>query len=322
MTSSLPGTFERRSKKKKRFNVKYVEDDATQANVCYERIRLIPKPTKKRGRKRKADSSPDVEMDDAGVDVDVDVEGADEPGSPPIGGVLEAASTPSTSKTLSSQTPQSLGVKVKTDYGEAGYIPDPVELEMASKMGLPEGWTCKVRPGSRFIFLNPEGTLKFTSKRAVCAHLGLPPPKHGYNPLKDDDDDGDGNNKKNNDKKKKNSKKKKKVDDDDVFEITEQDPEDDPPWRTDGNDYLGKRVKHTFLDGVTAMGTITGWISDKDVDREGNPGFVSEKTNEPACLFHVTMDSTCAVASQDFEEYELEYILMESDNDGEEGDDE
>ena len=282
-------------------------------------------------------------MADGGVDVQIDVD-VDETGSPPIGGVLEAASTPSSSKknkkaktnthtstpnpttpsSLSaSKRPQSLGIKVKTDYGEAGYIPDPVELEMASKMGLPEGWTCKVRPGSRFIFLSPEGTLKFTSKRAVCTHLGLPPPKHGYNPLKDD---GEGNSKGSSGKKKKNRKKKKKDADDendidinnDDFEIMEQDPEDDPPWRTDGNNYLGKRVKHTFLDGVTGMGTITGWISDTDMDREGNPGFVSEKTNKPACLFHVTMDSTCAVASQDFEEYELEDILMESDNDDEE----
>ena len=95
--------------------------------------------------------------------------------------------------------------------------------------------------------------------------------------------------------------------------IAEQDPEDDPPWQTDGNDYLGRRIQYTFLDSVTGKGTVTGWLSDIDVDREGNPGFVSEKIKKPACLFHVTMDSSCAIAAQDFEENELEDILVESD---------
>ncbi len=185
-----------------------------------------------------------------------------------------------------------------------GYIADTTELQVASEMGLPEGWAANVRPGSRFTFRSPDGSLKFTSKRAVYQHLGLTPPKHGdiisHNDLDDTNDDNG------------NSNDDHKVEGGNMGIV--QNPNDDPPWRTDGNEYMGRRVEYTFLDGVKSRGTITGWISDTDVDKEGNPGFVSEKTNEPACLFHVTMDSGCNVTSQDFEEYELEDILLDGDD--------
>lgn len=87
--------------------------------------------------------------------------------------------------------------------------------------------------------------------------------------------------------------------------------EGDPPWRTNGHAYLGKRIEYHFPDGVIGKGICTGWIAAKDVDKDGQPGFVSERTNKPACLFHVTMDEDCQVESQDFEGYEMEEIFID-----------
>jgi len=101
--------------------------------------------------------------------------------------------------------------------------------------------------------------------------------------------------------------------------------EDDPPWRTTGNDYLGRRViwstqykpsaRRTVQ--IDQVGTVTGWISEKDVDKAGEPGFVSERTGQPARLFHLKFDdephhpyASCLVESQDVEEYELLECLL------------
>jgi len=51
---------------------------------------------------------------------------------------------------------------------------------------------------------------------------------------------------------------------------------------------------------------VLGWIADSDKDTAGEPGFVSESTGKPACLFHVKFDSSSAIDSQDYEAYELE----------------
>lgn len=94
----------------------------------------------------------------------------------------------------------------------------------------------------------------------------------------------------------------------------------DPPWRREGNEYLGRRVKWTMNHSVSArrtvpvdqVGTVVGYISETDVDNAGEPGFVSEQTGKPAKLFHVSFDddphhpyASYLVQSQDLEEYEL-----------------
>lgn len=186
-------------------------------------------------------------------------------------------------------------------------------------MGLPEGWAVNIKPNSRFTFRSPDNKLKFKSKKAVFHHLGLPPPKHGLNPLLTGgsyDEEEEEDNVEENDtvetKVKQNKKKKSKKKD---HEEEGEDPiaieDGDPPWRTSSHKYLGRRVKYVFPDGLVGYGTCTGWISDKDVDKENNPGFVSERTNKPACLFHVTMDSDCPVSAQDFEDFEMEDILLD-----------
>ena len=94
----------------------------------------------------------------------------------------------------------------------------------------------------------------------------------------------------------------------------------DPPWRIIGHKYLGDRILYptppAFLtneemDDVVgvhkSIGTVAGWISSKDVDIDGVPGFKSERTGKliPADLFHVIFDDSSILDYQDLEEYEL-----------------
>ena len=89
---------------------------------------------------------------------------------------------------------------------------------------------------------------------------------------------------------------------------------DDPPWRTDGHDFLQKRVKYEATEGAFSFGTVTGWIAADDKDSDGNPGFISEKDGKPAALFHITFDADSTIASQDLEEFELGGIFVDEEN--------
>jgi hypothetical protein len=306
-----------------RYTVQFKEDESTQSNVCLDRIRQIKTKKKKSstaaaaaGKKRKlnAISTPTDDNDASKSDTNANAT-TTTPNKKKSKGNNSGSTTTSTKKSTS--TTKSTTKKRKNYYGAIGYVPDTSELNLASKMGLPEGWAVNIKPNSRFTFRSPDGDLKFTSKKAVFAHLGLTPPKHGHNPLDDDEedvvedtdeeDDEDGETELGSSNEKKDIQQNNNGNGNDPMEIEDG----DPPWRTSGHKLLGRRVEYTFLDGVTGKGTLTGWISDKDVDKEGNPGFVSERTDLPACLFHVTMDSDCPIASQDFEGYEVKEILID-----------
>ena len=166
---------------------------------------------------------------------------------------------------------------------------DPEELELASEIGLPEGWTARAKANSNYTIYSPGRTHRFTSKKAAFEHAGIdaPPAKKKA--------------KKSGGKKKAGKKQKEEI----VEEVVEIE-EGDPPWRTDGHDFLQKKVKVSIDDGSEVVGTVLGWIADTDVDKEGEPGFVSESTGKPACLFHVKFGSNSVIDSQDYEEYELE----------------
>jgi len=86
-------------------------------------------------------------------------------------------------------------------------------------------------------------------------------------------------------------------------ESDEEEEGGDPPWRPNGHRFIGQTVKVGDEGGCGQLGTIVGWIADTDVDMEGNPGFVSERTGKPACLFNVEFSDD---TSQDFEEDELQ----------------
>lgn len=113
-------------------------------------------------------------------------------------------------------------------------------------------------------------------------------------------------------------------------QVKEASDEGDPPWRTVDNEYLGKRVKWITHHKASARrtvaleqtGIVTGWISETDVDKEGQPGFVSE-TGEPARLYHVKFEedphhaySSHLLSEQDLEEWELKECLIPDDEVG------
>ena len=95
----------------------------------------------------------------------------------------------------------------------------------------------------------------------------------------------------------------------------------DPPWRTAGHAYLGRRVRWTPPPedaGAAAapprpcLGTVVAWIAATDVDRAGDPGFVCSRTGRPARLFHAAFDEL----GQDLEEWELKECLLDDDEEG------
>jgi len=94
----------------------------------------------------------------------------------------------------------------------------------------------------------------------------------------------------------------------------------DPPWRTSGHEWIGRqvswvsehKVSGTRTVTVEQVGTIEGYIKSTDVDKEGNPGFISESTGKPADLFHVVFPdqphhqyASFLLNSQDLEEHEV-----------------
>uniref|UniRef100_A0A7S4EIH5 Agenet domain-containing protein n=1 Tax=Pseudo-nitzschia australis TaxID=44445 RepID=A0A7S4EIH5_9STRA len=148
---------------------------------------------------------------------------------------------------------------------------DPSEL--AVSLGLGANWTA-TRNGSRFVIVAPCGTV-FQSKAAATKHFK----DLARKALKASGGATATN---------KNSKKRKAKEED----------AGDPPWRREGHDWIGKKVLWTFQHKASARrqitieqtGTIEGYIDESDTDKDGNPGFVSEKTGKPANLFHVVFD--------------------------------
>ena len=238
-----------------RYAVKYKADKSTQDNIYVEIIRFVKsgKKTRKPAAKAKKAATPKAKS-----------------GTASKSNKRKAAKSSAT-KAKKRKTPQ----KVE-------YIPDVKGLHLAADMGLPENWTADARSKSRFVFLSPDGTKRFTSKTAVFAYLDtFVPPASSTKEENDDSPPG-------------------------------PDVEgDDPPWRTDDNAFLQKRVKYEASKGEYVFGTVTGWISADDKDSEGNPGFVSEKDGKAAALFHITFDATSVLASQDLEEFELMNIFVE-----------
>jgi hypothetical protein len=96
--------------------------------------------------------------------------------------------------------------------------------------------------------------------------------------------------------------------------------EGDPPWRTTDSEYLGRQVKWVTKYNASArrvvdleqVGTVTGWISETDTDKDGQPGFVSDLTGKPAKLYHIRFNEDVKhvyfshlLLEQDLEEWEL-----------------
>jgi hypothetical protein len=266
-----------------RYTVKYKVDRSTQDNICLDKIRLIKAGKRKqKSMQEKKTSSSSAQKSSKSTSASKKKKESINSHSPTLKKRKQAEvhTAPKASKK-------------KKEVVEVEYIPDAEGLHLAAEMGLPEGWTASVKPKSRFLFISPDGKKRFTSKRAVFSFLGEEPSvnkrKMGKENASVNDDD----------------------DDDEDAEIEDQVEGDDPPWRTDGHNYLQRRVKYEIPEGESFLGTVTGWISADDKDSAGNPGFISERDGKPAALFHVTFDLNSTIASQDLEEFELLSCLLE-----------
>mmetsp|Transcript_30464 Transcript_30464/g.86918 ORF Transcript_30464/g.86918 Transcript_30464/m.86918 type:complete len:374 (+) Transcript_30464:146-1267(+) len=161
---------------------------------------------------------------------------------------------------------------------------DPSAL--AVQLGFPSDWKAS-RKGARYILTAPSGD-QFNSKNAALKFI-----------------------------------KKQE-------EVKQEAQEDvgDPPWRTHGHPWIGREVNWASVHKVSGtrkvtveqVGTIEGYIKSTDVDKGGNPGFVSESTGKAADLFNVVFPdqphhlyASFLLTSQDLEEHEvLENLLEET----------
>jgi len=159
---------------------------------------------------------------------------------------------------------------------------DPSAL--AVELGFPEDWKAS-RNGARYVLTAPTGD-RFTSKNAALKFL---------------------------------KKQQEKI-------AQEIEDAGDPPWRKVGHEWIGRRVAWTSDHKVSArrtvsieqIGTIDGYIKSTDVDKDGNPGFVSEVSGKPADLFHVVFPdqphhqyASFLLNAQDLEEHEVSENLLE-----------
>jgi len=258
-----------------RYSVHYTEDDSTQTNIYEDQIRLLKK-SKSKGNKKKTPKKKKLKKNV----------------SSPKKRKVDQASLPS--KEI--ETPDN-------NINAKRYKPDANALKLASEIGLPKGWTARIRSNSRYTFRNPDGTKQFKSKNAVYSHLGLTmPPQRKTLFSKNEETNRE---------------------EQEVFAVKKNVQnlgEGDPPWRPSGHKFLGRKVHYVFPesgDDKAYCGIVMGWIADTDLDKDGEPGFLSEKTGKPAKLFHVRFDiAACRFASQDLEEHEVvDYLLNEDKTD-------
>jgi hypothetical protein len=159
--------------------------------------------------------------------------------------------------------------------------PAPKEdpLVIAKNIGLAEGWKAYEGTGNRWKIIAPDGTT-YKSKKAALEACHHPSTTNTATTTTD---------------------------------------EGDPPWRTDGHEYLGRSVAWTWTHRpsarrqieITQIGCVTGWIRETDLDRNGQPGFLDAQ-GHPAPLFHVEFPeepnhpyANHLLTTQDLEEYEL-----------------
>jgi len=178
------------------------------------------------------------------------------------------------------------------DVAEEDMKPGEDPSELAISLGFDATWSA-TRKGSRFIIQAPCGKV-FPSKKAAFKHFrDLAREAAGETTER-------------------SSSKKRKA--------KEVEDAGDPPWRREGHDLIGRKVTWTFQHKASArrqikivqVGLIEGYIDESDTDKEGNPGYVSEKSGKPANLFHVVFDDNPGhpyaqylLHETDLDEYEI-----------------
>lgn len=250
-----------------RYNVHYHVDDAVQNNIREEKIRATKKTKSKKQMKNNKSKK---QKSSSSVLEDI--------GSPDTTTAASKKKKPGrpkgsgpTKATTTKKSPhkkQPGKPKKKVEYKSE-------ELAAAKEIGLPRGWAV-IREGDySSIMKDPDGK-SYKTKKAAFAAAGVTTGASSSTSLTAA------------------VGKKRKVEEAAV-------DEGDPPWRTSGNEFLSRQIKY---EGV--IGKVVGWISETDVDSNGEPGFLSSDTGKPARLYHAVFDDF----DQDFEEFELEECLV------------
>jgi hypothetical protein len=249
-----------------RYNVHYHVDDAVQNNVREEKIRATAK-TKSKKKKKQQKAKKQKTSSSSSVLEDID---SPEPTPKKKPGRPKGSTnkkSPAASSVAAKKSPKKKPGRPKKKMME--YKAE--QLSAAKEMGLPRGWAVIKEGDFSSVMKDPEGK-KYKSQKAAFAAAGIETQSSG------------------------GRKRKAKEEEEEVVV-----DEGDPPWRTSGHKYLSRQIQWTGLTGI-----VTGWISETDVDSNGEPGFICSNTGEPARLFHAVFDDF----EQDFEEFELEECLV------------
>jgi hypothetical protein len=177
------------------------------------------------------------------------------------------------------------GNETQDDVTEQDMQPGEDPSELAQELGFPDDWKA-TRKGARYILTAPTGE-RFTTKKAALKFL-----QEQQAPA-----------------------------------MATEAEEGDPPWRLEGHELIGKTIHYSTTHKVSGtrritvdqVGIVTGYIDTMDVDKQGNPGFISEATGKPANLFNVVFKDDGLnhpyahhlLASQDLEEEEVRQCLAE-----------
>jgi len=178
-------------------------------------------------------------------------------------------------------SPQGEYYQSKYDVLKMLHVPmPPLDCEedtdacLAQSWGLPGGWKAYKAANQHYRITSPKGK-RYRSKLQVLNMFGL----------------------ESNTKNAKND-----------YVRSAMEEEGDPPWRREEHEYFERIVRYNTGDEVQE-GKVTGWLDSRDLDSEGNPAFVSERTGKPATLFHVNF-AKGDVLFVDLEEYELMECLL------------
>jgi len=169
-------------------------------------------------------------------------------------------------------------------------------LALGKESGFPKGWTIRKKSGGRFDIRSPDKKRKFKTISEGLAFLSTSTEENGDAASAEEE-------------------KNAVTDSGTRTNVGDKGEDGDPPWRRVDHKYLGRFVKYPMEQNgsMYQVGKVTGWLSEKDVDADGNPGFISEKYDTPAKLFHVSFnDDEDGLLFVDLEEFELEEVLVDS----------
>uniref|UniRef100_A0A7S2P0S4 Uncharacterized protein n=2 Tax=Leptocylindrus danicus TaxID=163516 RepID=A0A7S2P0S4_9STRA len=220
----------------------------------------------------------------------------------------------------------------------------------AKSMGFPEGWLVVVGDNYKIKIWNPEGQVFYSKKKAIASMEIVP--SSSSSSSEEEEDPGPRQRRAKRVKKDKRRKSRRRSSGEkpkynlDELGVVEDNPddlipyskpgerkgeseptsatgevidEDDPPWRREGHPFIGRLVNHSYRCAVrrrvTLTGIVTGWLDDTDVDSKGNPAYVSERSKEPAKLFHIDFDETSDITGIDMDESEVIEQLVHPQDD-------